>query len=341
MARGVLSILLLLALALAACGGDDDGDDGATFESGPAVATAEPATLTPTPTVTPTPTPTADPLAALDLPRQLVYAHMVFEFTSAQISDVTPNSYGREDERRGETPYLYLDFTVEFEQGYPGRTEEMNVADWRLHLSDGSVVSSEEVRAARRILIQPPDPREHSFAFDVVGHDLAGAVLTFDNGENIPAALPLDGPVPADPYPIRVSIDDDSKVEYEGGCFPAPGQVQLIDAEWDIDGGVDLDGGAMVRAGTTRAANGELFVRIHVEVTADDGNCGGTVMSPKMFRMNTGTGYLEPLNIFIRELDDGEKAEIVWGFRVPVGSVPSLEVGWEEGQTATFEIPGP
>jgi hypothetical protein len=117
--------------------------------------------------------------------------------------------------------------------------------------------------------------------------------------------------------------------------------VTVVEAEWDVDAGVDHDG-EPIASNARRSTLGERFVRIRVQVVAGSGNCGGTVMTTALFRLVSDGLPLGPENSFARALKDGEGAEIVWAFRVPVDTSDLvLEVGLSGERIASFPLEVP
>jgi hypothetical protein len=277
----------------------------------------------------------------LDLPRTGVYANVELTVTGATFSDVTPGSYGSDDPEPGDETHLFLDVEADYEPGFPGRSEEFEVELFSLELADETLQPDGEVDFARTWLLQPERPIDSALAFGVPAGDVTGAVLVYDDGEHEPLRLALDGAETPDPWPVQVDGGDESAVGWEGGCSEAPGTAKLLGAEWDLDGGVDLDGAAIVSAGTPRATTDTRYLRVHVEAEAGDGNCGGTVLTDEQFVIEAGDARIESINGYARELDDGESVEIVFGYLVPRDQGATLVMGWDEGSTASFPIEGP
>ncbi|MEQ8717975.1 MAG: hypothetical protein RIE08_10235 [Acidimicrobiales bacterium] len=349
--RGI-SIAAAILLA-AGCSGGDDADAAATATpTATATATATEAPTATSTTAAPTTSTTEPPTttttlpppvdAGLDLPRSGTYAHVVITFTAAEYANDTPGTRLDDEPEVGEERYLYLDYEMEFEQGYPGTSETFEVADFSLVLADGSAVASEMVDFRRRILVQGDGPQSVALAFPGDGYDLGGATVVFDNDVNEPIVIPLDGPEPTDPYPLTVVVDESADVVYEGGCADAPGSVSVLDAEWDVDAGLDEDATRIVGAGTTRTVRGERFVRIRLQGVAGQGNCGGTVFTDDAFRLVIDGLPIGSENSFAKALDNGEGVEVIFGFRVPTDVAELfLDVGVADSTPARFEIPVP
>jgi hypothetical protein len=137
---------------------------------------------------------------------------VVIRFTAAEYANDSPGTRLDDQPEAGEQRYLYLDYDMEFEPGYPGTSEDFEVADFSLVLADGDEIVAEMVDFRRTILVQDDRPQNLALAFPGDGLDLAGAIVMFDNDINEPLVVPLDGPRPEDPYPIRVTIDESDDV---------------------------------------------------------------------------------------------------------------------------------
>lgn len=350
--RRVAAVSMSLALVFASCSSDEDDTTTtviattittATTTAAPTTTTtttAAPTTTTAVTTTTTTLPPNID--AGLALPRGATYAHVVFTFTGSEYSNATPGTYLEDDPRIEEDRYLYLRFAADFEPDYPGRSEDFDVADFALLLADGTSITADEVDFRRTIAVTASRPPVSALAFPGDELDLDGAVVVFDNDINEPMVIPLDGPQPADPYPILVLVDATGAADYEGGCTATAGTVKILDAEWDVDGGVDQDGDTIVRAGTHRTIEGERFVRIRLQAIAGGGTCGGTVLTDDAFRLAVDGLPLGSVNSFAMLLNAGEGVEIIFGYRVPVDTEELvLDVGVVDGLVASFPITVP
>lgn len=345
-ARYHLALLLIAAsLVMTACGtSTDDSTDVSTttpaITSTTASSTTVPSTTT---TVADTTTTTVPPAvdAGLELPRAATYASVIFEIVAGEYSNDTPGTYLEDEPDIGDMRYLYLSFVADFEPGYPATSEDFDVDLFSLTLSDGTSVPVQKVDFRSTILLSD-EPYASALAFPGDDLDLAGSVLTYDNAVNEPMVLPLDGAVPEDLYPIVVDMDASADVEYQGGCANASGYVNVLEAEWDVDAGVDQNLEEIVRAGTTRTLVGERFVRIRVQAIAESGSCGGTVLTADAFRLVVDGLPLGPENNVSELLKDGEGVEVVWGFRVPVDADQiTLDVGVSDGLVASIPIDMP
>jgi hypothetical protein len=338
---GILLVTVSLVVAACSTSTDDSTDVSATTPATPTTTstTASSATTTTAGTTTTTVPPAVD--ANLDLPRATTYASVIIEVVGAEYSNDTPGTYLEDEPDIGDMRYLYLSFVADFEPGYPGTSEDFDVTSFTLILGDGTSMPAEKVDFTSTILLFD-EPYDSALAFPGDNLDLSGAVLTYDNATNEPMVLRLDGPVPDDPYPIVVDVDATAAVEYEGGCSEAPGTVNVLDAEWDVDAGVDQDLKEIVGSGTSRTLVGERFVRVRVQAIAADGSCGGTVLTTDAFRLVVDELPLGPENSFSALLKDGEGVEIVWGFRVPLDADDvALEVGVSDGAVASIPIEKP
>ena len=340
-ARYRLGLLLVAAsLVMAACSTSaDESTDVSTTTPATTSTAASSTTTTVADTTTTTVPPAVD--ANLELPRAATYASVIIEIVDAEYSNDTPGTYLEDEPDIGDVRYLYLSFVADFEPGYPGASEDFDVASFALILADGTSIAVQKVDFRSTILLSD-EPYASALAFPGDDLDLTGAVLTYDNAVNEPMVLPLDGPVPEDPYPIVVDMDASADVEYEGGCANASGLVNVLGAQWDVDAGVDQDLEEIVGSGTTRTLVGERFVRIRVQAIAGSGSCGGTVLTTDAFRLVVDGLPLGPENNVSELLKDGEGVEIVWGFRVPVDADQiTLDVGVPDGLVASIPIDMP
>ena len=333
-------LLAVVSLVATACSSSaDDPADSTTITSATTSTTTSSTTTTIPASTTTTLPPTVD--AGLELPRAGTYASVIFEVIGAEYSNDEPGTYLEDEPQVGEERYLYLSITVDFEPDYPGKSEDFSVTDFALILADGTAIPAEKVDFRGTILLSD-EPQASALAFPGGERDLTGAVLTYDNAENEPMVLTLEGPVPEDPYPIAVDVDVTADVEYEGGCSNATGTVNVLDAEWDVDAGIDHDREEIVRSGTTRSVVGERFARIRLQSIAADGSCGGTVLTSDAFRLVVDGLPLGPENRVAELLKDGEGVELIWGFRVPVDAdIVTLEVGVPDGLVASIPIEKP
>ena len=334
------AMLTVLVLVVAACSGTTDTTT-TTATPAPTASTA-PTTSTTTSTSTTTTTtlpPAVD--AGLDLPRSQTYGHILFEITAAEFSNAKPGTYLEDDPKMGEERFLYLRYVADLEPGFPERGQELQVSSFALRLADGTTIVANGVDFSSTILLFG-DAKTAALAFPGGDIDLAGAVLTYNNEVNEPMVLALDGPVPEDPYPISVQIDGTGEVDYEGGCSDSRGTVNVLDAEWDIDGGVDQNGKLIVGAGSMRTVAGERFLRVRVQAIAGGGTCGGTVLTTAAFRLVIDGLPIGPINSASELLKSGEGIELIWAFRVPLDVIEvAFEAGEAEGVTALFPIEVP
>ncbi|MCL1601373.1 MAG: hypothetical protein M3112_07550 [Actinomycetia bacterium] len=339
-ANRIAVLLAAVSLAAAACSSStDDASTDTTITLATTSTTTSSTTTTIPPTTTTTLPPAAD--AGIALPRAATYASVIFEVIGAEYSNDEPGTYLDDEPGVGEERYLYLGITADFEPDYPGKSEDFSVADFALILADGTAIPAEKVDFRGTILLSD-EPQSSALAFPGGERDLTLAALTYDNAENEPMVLTLDGPVPEDPYPIAVDVDATADVEYEGGCANATGTVNVLDAEWDIDAGVDHERREIVKSGTTRTVVGERFVRIRLQSIASDGSCGGTVLTSDAFRLVVDGLPLGPENSVAELLKDGEGVELIWGFRVPIDADNvELEVGVVDGLVASIPIEKP
>jgi len=330
-------LIAALALTAVACGGSGTTTSQAststitTSASTTTIAASTPSTFPP------------DVAADVDLPRQGVFAHVEFTLTNATYSNLPPGTYFESDNEPSEERRLFIEFTADFEDGYPGRSEEFGAGDFALVLADGTEIISDQVHFRRTIRVTNDGPLQWALAFPGQGFDLNDAAIRFDDQSHVPFAIALTGPISDDPFPVEVSVDGTAEdVAYEGGCGSAAGTAELLGAEWDVDAGVDQDGDTMVTAGTARAQAGELFLRTEVRAIGVAGTCGGTVFGSDAFRLVIDGLPVGPENRFTTLLKNGEGVDVIWGFRVPADTeAVALEAGLSDDTNATFPIGPP
>ncbi len=233
------------------------------------------------------------------------------------MSNATPGTYLDDEPEAGDTTYAYVDTTVTAELDDPG--DRVDVEILSLELADGSAIDAEGVDFGSGVAVETGVANELSVAFPIDAADqLDGATLVVSETGRVPARLPLDGPVPADDYPIDVPISGSGTVNFEGGCQAATGTFDVVGAELDLDAGADHDGKALEPNQSKRAKEGERWLRIDVQTVAQHGTCGGTIVGDDAFRLIIDGLPTAPLNRANELLADGAGTEFVWGWIVPV-----------------------
>jgi hypothetical protein len=336
----ILAIVCIAVLA-AACSSDDSASPTSIATT---TTVEQQVAATTTTTVPPTTTTTLPPNQAADItvPSTATYGHVVFRATDGEYSNATPGSYLDDDPVTEENRYLYIRFTADYEPDYPGRSDQFDVGDFLLLLGDGTTISSELVDFRRSLLLTKDEPLDHAFAFPGTDLDLTEAVIIYDDQIHLPMTIDLAGNASPDSFPVTFDVGETAEVSYEGGCAVANGTATVVDGEWDVDAGVDQDGKTILTAGTARTNADELFVRLKVQAIANNGNCGGTVMTDDPFRLIVDGLPIGPVNRFSTALKDGEGVEIIWGFRVPTDATEvEFEAGLSGETTARFPIPTP
>jgi len=324
----------IVALTLFGC----SGDDGDVIAEEPAETTAADATTT-----------TAGPLevtrrdAGVDLPRGFTYGHVEFELTKVEFANATPGSYLDDEPEPTDEELLFVSFVAQFEDDFPGVTDEWAVDDFQLVTGAGRTIAASGVDFGSVIRVSGQTETEGAVVFPADDDDLEGAVFRLDDGTHLPAEVPLEGTVPPDPYPVAVPLSGEGQVNYEGGCADATGTVRLLGGEWDVDGGVDAKGASILGSGTKRTMPDERFLRLRVQAIAASGTCGGTLVNGDHFRLVVDGLPLNNENVNRSNLlANGEGVELVWGYRVPVDAKQiELEVGTTTGTTARVPIPLP
>ncbi len=320
-----LGFLLVSSVGLVACG--DDDTEATTTTTTAAVST--------TTTEAGPPELQSEPVD-LDLPRSVTYANLEFTVQAVTVSNATPGTYLDDEPEAGDSTYAYVDTTVTAELDDPG--DRVDVEILSLELADGSTIDAEGVAFGSGVAIETGVANELSVAFPIeAAEQLDGATLVVTETGRVPARLPLDGPVPDDPYPVAIAVSGTGSVAFEGGCQPAAGTFTVTGAEVDLDAGADHKDKALEPNQSKRAKQGERWLRVDVQTVAQHGTCGGTIAGDNAFRLIIDGLPTPPLNQDNELLADGAGTEFVWGWTVPVDATLVLQVGLA-GDT-TVDVP--
>ena len=321
-----LGFLLVSSLGLVACGDDDTAATTTTTTTAAATTTTEAGP----------PELQSEPVE-LDLPRSVTYANLELAVRAVSVSNATPGTYLDDEPEAGDTTYAYFDTTVTPELDDPG--DQFDVELLSLELADGSTIDAQGVAFGSGVAIETGVANDLSVAFPIETADqLDGATLVVAETGRVPARLPLDGPVPADDYPIDVPVSGSGTVDFEGGCQAATGTFDVVGAEVDLDAGADHNDKALEPNKSKRAKEGERWLRVDVQVVAQNGTCGGTIAGDDAFRLVVDGLPTPPLNQDSELLADGAGTEFVWGWSVPVDADLVLQVGLADATTADVPI---
>jgi hypothetical protein len=325
--------LAALAVLTAGCGGDDGGDE-ATDQT---TTTARPVETT----TTVLELESTD--AGVQLPRGFTYGNVEFELTKVEFSNASPGTYLDDEPEPTAEKLLYVSFTAAFEDDFPGVSDQWAVDDFQLVTASGRTIAASGVDFGSSISVSGRTPTEAAVVFPADEDEVDGAILRLDDGEHLPAEVPLDGPVPADPYPIAATVTGEAPVTYEGGCADATGTVKVLGGEWDVDRGTDAEGGYITGSGTQRTKDDQRFLRVRVQAIAASGTCGGTIVTGDHFRLVVDGLPIGSENVSRSELlANGEGKEFVWGYPVPADAKEiTLEVGTTGGTVASFPVTVP
>jgi hypothetical protein len=327
-------VALLLVTTLGACGGDDGGAIDETDETTTSSAPAET-------TTTVLELETTD--AGVQLPRGFTYGNIEFELTKVEFSNASPGTYLEDEPEPTPEQMLYVSFTAAFEDDFPGVTDAWDVDWFQLVTADDRTVAASGVDFGSSITVNGRTPTEAAVVFPVDEDEIEGATFRLDDGEHLPAEVPLDGTVPTDPYPIAATVSGEAPVTYEGGCADATGTVKVLGGEWDVDRGVNAKGEFITGTGTQRTLDDQRFLRVRVQAVAASGTCGGTIVTGDHFRLVVDGLPIGSDNVSRSELlANGEGAEFVWGYAVPTtAKVITLDVGTTGGTVASFPVTVP
>lgn len=333
-----LVLLLCLALLAAACGGDDGG---ASADPGASASTTAP-------TDDGGDGDDADDEglvrrdAGLDLPRSVTYAGVDVKVVEATWSNAQPATFGRDEPTPGDDVRLFLEVTTEFVDGFPGTDGFFPLSNFTLDTAGGESLRANGADSLAEVPVLSNATSTVVMAFEVAEDDLDGAVLTYDDGEHVSAHLHLTDDVEPSPYPIRDVVDETAAPQLKTGCDPAPADVTLAAVEWDVDGGVGVDGQKLARGVSSRALVDHRWLRVELEVTARVGQCGGTFANQETFRVVADGARIAPLNTLSLTLADGERQAMSYLFSVPVDAAEvALEAGAPNAETATFALEVP
>jgi hypothetical protein len=320
---------LLLAVSLAACGGDDSSafPDPTTTESEPVETTTTVLELEST---------------ELDiaLPRGFTYGNIDFELTKVELSNASPGTYLEDEPEPLDEQLLYVSFTAAFEDDFPGVTDQWDVDMFTLVTADGDTIAASGVDFGSTVVVNGRTPTDAVVVFPADAEQADGATFRLDDGTHLPAEVPFEGTVAADPYPIAATVSGEAAVTYEGGCADATGTVKVLGGDWDVDRGADAEGDFITGTGTQRTLEDKRFLRIRVQAIAASGTCGGTIVNGDHFRLVVDGLPIGSENVSRSELlADGEGKEFVWGYPVPIDAASiTLEVGTTGGTVASFPV---
>lgn len=334
--RALSGLVLALVLSAGACssGGDEDG------------STSPPTTETTSASTTTAPDEPGDTVtstdADLELPRSVIYAGVELEVTGATWSNALPSSFGRDEPVLGEAELLFLELRTAFVDGFPGDDGFMPVRHFVIETDGGERLEATGVDDLAEVPVKASADGSAVLAFELDPDDLDGAKLVYADGEHVPATLPLEGEVPTSPYPIRTEIGEAAEPVLFTACDPAQADVELVAVEWDVDGGVGVDGAKLARGRSSRAQVEHRWLRAEVVVTARTVPCGGTFANQETFRVEADGETIEPANVYSLTLEGGDTEPMTFLFEVPAEAAEvALDAGALGEQTATFELEVP
>jgi hypothetical protein len=326
---------LLMAVSLTGCGGDDGGvlpDVEGTTTTADVVAETTTTVLEVESTAAGTP-----------LPRGFTYGNIEFTLTKLEFSNASPGTYLEDEPEPTAEQLLYVSFTAAFEDDFPGVYDEWDADNFQLVTSAGRTIAASGVDFRSNISVSGRTPTEATVVFPADADEVEGATFRLDDGTHLAAEVPLDGTVPADPYPITATVSGEAPVTYEGGCTDATGTVKVLGGEWDVDRGADAEGEFITGTGTQRTLDDNRYLRVRVQSVASAGTCGGTIVNGDHFRLVVDGLPIGSDNVKRSALlANGEGKEFVWGYAVPADAESvTLEVGTTGGTVATFPVTVP
>lgn len=331
-----LVVLLALGLVLAACGGDDGGGDE-DGDGAPATSTSPVAAVD-------------DDAAAgelveeeldVDLPRTLTYAGVEVDIVAATVSNATPSTFGEDDPQVDDESRLYLEVATAFAEGFPGDDGVFPVDNFVIVTADDESIPAGGLGVSGEVPISASAETRTVLVFDVDPADLDGATFAYDNGENVPASVPIEGTVLDALYPIRTEVGEAAVPNLRTGCDPAPADVVLTALTWGVDGGVDAAGERLLAGRTSRALADHRILTVDLGVTARVGACGGTYANHQQVALEVDGEAMAPINSYSVTLADGDAAELIFAFEVPTDAGTIDLVVGAEGGTHAFSVPTP
>lgn len=281
--------------------------------------------------------------ADVDLPRTLHYAGAEITAVAAVVSNAAPSSWGTDKPLATDRMHLFLSIETSFADGYPGSDSRLPVDRFHLITADGSSIPAKAPSSDGEVPIPADGTARDLLVFAIDPALVAAARLSYDDGEHIPALVPLTGPVADSPYPIEAAPGSRATTDFATGCDPSPADVVLDAVAWDLDAGVGHDPDArLIQGKSSRAANGTRWVRIQATVTAQAGQCGGTFVNHEQFTMDADGKVIHPSNDTSVKLGDGESATVSHVFAVPEGVAKlSLLVGDADAEPHAFGLTVP
>jgi hypothetical protein len=327
--------LLLAAAALlaAGCGSGDDGPEASavvvTTRAAAAGSTSAPATgetSSPRAATTGSAATTARSGAAgtapaLELPRSVTYAGLEWTIETAEAAAT---------DGPGE---VRLGFTVE------SRLEDRDVLFPRqllaLRTPDGELVRAsglEGTESSAQVTIAAGTAVAGTAVFDVEGDvDLAATEFVIDEADRVPAAVPLGGRLPDDPYPVTGTVTGTSD-PIAAGCGAYYGE-QLIVEPLAVTASLD--------SGTRRASLDHHFVIVDVRFTGTggDGPVFAACVDADYARLEADGTPRPRVDPTVDRVERGASLDVALVFEVPTDATTlTLGLGADGATEASFPV---
>lgn len=219
---------------------------------------------------TPTVAPFNRPLAA-ELPRQVQYANLIYKLTQARITNEDPNAGSGSSRYRRDQAFAYLSLNV----ANPTRSSvSFGFGLIKLQLGDGTFGRDVTSRAEE---VASQSNLDTQLVFAVPSNATwQGARLVLSEGNKEPATMPLEGAMPAAPYPVTLASGTEVTVENLAYKVTAAS----LDLDW---------------AGK-RVDAGKVFLRLSMRITNKSSFAGGTNVLPENFRLIVNGESFAPLD---------------------------------------------
>jgi hypothetical protein len=269
--------------------------------------------------------------------RSVRFADMTYTVTHAVVTNATLRSYGGPEPEPSEDVHLVLHLTVENELN--GRVQHFDLDFFKLE-SGGDTLDAVQVPGQPVFTAQAAGAVDVLIAFEVAeDFDFAGSTLVVAEPGTEPAPMPLTGTVPASGYPFEVEAEPGDHAMTSGPCDMT---VTPLLAEVDLDARIDGVGSASAIDGSRRAAIGERFLRLDMQVTVVAGSCVVGTVGDAIFRLEIDgvpRGAINNVNFLI---DPGETSDFQLLYRVPEDAAELvLLAGQPTGTVAEIAVTAP
>ncbi len=328
MHKELVRVLPIIGLVTVACGSATTASTQAPLSSSAATTIA---------TTVPAPSPT---LTALEgLPRTGSYGFLDVILTAAEIGNVDPNTYLRQERESSTETYLFL--TLELVN-----RADTDAANWPPSpyglLIDGAALPAPEMLDGRRHIGLGPNSEDDAvLAYPVPqGTSFDQLAFTLTELDRIPLVIPLTREAPQDSFPVELEFVGEGPAQGDGIGCRQPLTVTAISAHVDID---LLDSEKFPsKYGSRRAIVGERFLTVSVRVFNNGGSiCGGgaTNIDDGDFRLVVDGIPQAPIVASATAIDPGAAKDLIYHFVYPTGvETLELEIGSVDRQVLSIPL---